>query len=269
MSKLTKTKIEWTDYVWNPVWGCQSNCPYCYARKIAKRFAKSIAKKEYQGYEYKGVIHITDFEKWIKLFAPVWIKSNFNREFPKKMSMIFVNSMSDIHWWKEEWMRMVLYKIKKYPQHIFQFLTKFPEVYQKYKFPENCWLGVSIDCIEKPTIKRLDDKGGMEIWTKIDVDDLTHLKSSGYNNLVFASFEPLLNDPEPYLEQYTFAQLDWVIIGAQTNPFRPPKVEWVKKIIKKANEFNIPVFMKPNLKPIWKKKLIQDFPIIDISMSAR
>jgi protein gp37 len=31
---VNKTKIEWTDYVWNPVRGCLYNCPYCYGKRI-------------------------------------------------------------------------------------------------------------------------------------------------------------------------------------------------------------------------------------------
>jgi hypothetical protein len=34
---MQKSKIEWTDYVWNPVTGCLHNCQYCYARKMANR----------------------------------------------------------------------------------------------------------------------------------------------------------------------------------------------------------------------------------------
>lgn len=37
---MNKTKIEWCDRTWNPVTGCLHNCPYCYAKKIAERFAK-------------------------------------------------------------------------------------------------------------------------------------------------------------------------------------------------------------------------------------
>lgn len=35
---MTKTKIEWCDFSWNPVTGCYHGCDYCYARRIATRF---------------------------------------------------------------------------------------------------------------------------------------------------------------------------------------------------------------------------------------
>ena len=37
--KMQKSKIEWCDYVANPVKGvCQDQCPYCYAKRMYKRF---------------------------------------------------------------------------------------------------------------------------------------------------------------------------------------------------------------------------------------
>ena len=119
-------KIGWCDMTFNPVWGCRNNCPYCYARKIAKRFAENIYNKEVEyhkenypvfGWGDKEIRPIFDFK-------PVFLESNFNKPFPKKPSRIFVNSMSDIAYWKPEWMKKVLNKIKDYPQHQFLFLTK-------------------------------------------------------------------------------------------------------------------------------------------------
>lgn len=139
--KMLKTKIDWCDYTWNPVWGCLMGCPYCYARKISKRFVKKIIEKEMNflnNYcEFCGFDYFSKLQK----FEPTFIWSNFQKEFPKKNSMIFVNSMSDISFWEDEWMNKVLWKIKEYSQHIFMFLTKDTSIYADYDFPENCWLG--------------------------------------------------------------------------------------------------------------------------------
>jgi DNA repair photolyase len=38
---MNKSKIEWTDFTWNPVTGCtkiSEGCKNCYAERIAKRF---------------------------------------------------------------------------------------------------------------------------------------------------------------------------------------------------------------------------------------
>ena len=116
---MNRTKIDWCDHTWNPVWGCLNNCPYCYARKLAKRFG--------------------DAE-----FKPAWKQKNFDKPFPKKPSRIFVNSMSDIRWWAMRWTNDVLNKIADHPWYTFLFLTKYPYIYSEYLFPSNCWLGVSV-----------------------------------------------------------------------------------------------------------------------------
>ena len=41
---MSKTKIDWCDEVWNPVWGCSFSCPFCYARKFAYRFGGQVAR---------------------------------------------------------------------------------------------------------------------------------------------------------------------------------------------------------------------------------
>ena len=40
---MNKTKIEWSDYTWNPITGCtkiSDGCRNCYAHEWAKRFNK-------------------------------------------------------------------------------------------------------------------------------------------------------------------------------------------------------------------------------------
>jgi protein gp37 len=115
---MHKTKIDWCDFTWNPVWGCLNSCPYCYARATANRWGIS--------------------------FEPHWRERNFNRAMPKVPSRIFVNSMSEIAYWQPEWWTRVIERIQENPQHKFLFLTKKPEVYFDRLFPENCWLGLTV-----------------------------------------------------------------------------------------------------------------------------
>ena len=39
---MNKSLIEWCDFTWNPVTGCQHGCPYCYATKQANRFSGNV-----------------------------------------------------------------------------------------------------------------------------------------------------------------------------------------------------------------------------------
>ncbi|MFZ4617907.1 MAG: DUF5131 family protein [Rectinemataceae bacterium] len=127
---MNKTRIEWCDMTYNPVWGCTFGCPYCYARGTAKRWGKQIAGRDD--------------------FVPTFIERNFRREFPKEPSRIFVNSMSDIADWEPEWMRKVLARIEEAPRHAFLFLTKRPVVYGGWTFPKNAWMGVTATSGEAP-----------------------------------------------------------------------------------------------------------------------
>lgn len=115
---MTRTKIEWCDYTWNPVAGCTGSCPYCYARKMAHRFHRD--------------------------FTPHWVERNFERKFPHDPSMIFVNSMSDVAEWDDKWSLRVFKRIEENPEHLFLFLTKRSEKLGWYNRPSNVLLGASV-----------------------------------------------------------------------------------------------------------------------------
>lgn len=120
---MNRTKIEWTDYTWNPVVGCKNKCYYCYAKKIHDRFSKTPYDKI--------VLHHNRLEQPLKV---------------KKPSKIFVGSMTDLFapWMHKSYVYYILDIVKKCPQHTFQFLTKTPSKYFDYKFPKNCWLGTTV-----------------------------------------------------------------------------------------------------------------------------
>ena len=111
---MNKTKIEWTNWTWNPVVGCKHNCWYCYGKRIAKRFFK-----DNPNYEPK--------------FYPERLKEPYTL---KKPSKIFVCSMADLFgdWVKMNWIERVIKVVKENPQHTFQFLTKNPKRYLEFEF---------------------------------------------------------------------------------------------------------------------------------------
>ncbi|WP_457753933.1 DUF5131 family protein [Thermococcus sp.] len=221
---MNRTKIEWTDFTWNPVVGCynyisENACrvgKHCYARKIAKR-QKHRCKKCYR---FEPHIHPERLAEPYKL---------------KKPSRIFVCSMGDLFgdWIPKEWIKLIIKVAEENPQHIFQFLTKNPKRYRKFKFPDNCWLGTTVN-------HYLDSyRAGY----------LTKLKGK---NIKFISFEPLYSEIQVLPEN-----IDWIIIGAQTNPTLQPKKEWVDSLITLARKIGAAVFLKNNLN--YPRK-IQEFP---------
>ena len=238
-----KNKIGWCDMTFNPVWGCLNNCEYCYAKKVSKRFWKTINDNEYaMRCIIQGATILRpdkEYEKYIdnlKNFKPEFLYSQYHKIFPKKPQHIFVGSMSEIYYWKDEWIERVIEKVKEYPQHTFQFLTKFPQVYYLYDFPKNCWLGTT-------AVNMLDTIGEAKI-------------KLGYIN--FISIEPLMDwIYVDYLKNY-----NWVIIGAETGNRKGkviPKREWIEDIVNYCRYKDIPVYLKDSLKNIYPVE-IKEFP---------
>ena len=250
-----KNKIGWCDITWNPVWGCLNNCEYCYARKIAKRFWAVMLEKEFYYYYYDK-----EHPNWVWTglegeytgmdeFKPVFLKSQFNKKFPKNPQRIFVGSMSEIAHWEKEWIEKVIEKTKEYSQHTFQFLTKFPGVYSKYDFPNNCWLGTTV----------------------VNNDELYKMDFVYANRIKFISIEPILEKiDERYIEyintgnffNIVYQKINWVILGAESGNRRGkiiPKKEWIEDIVECCKDNNIPVYLKDSLKEIYLVE-IKEFP---------
>ena len=221
-----KTNISWCDMTANPVWGCLNTCPFCYARKIARRFGKTEDQKS---------------------FVPTWMNRNYSKAYPEKPQFVFVNSMSDIAFWKDTWIELTLKKIREFPQHTYCFLTKNPECYARFQAaPSNCWFGVTItDQVAMDRFGRLFYRG----WTdrRSDLFDP--------NRKIFFSVEPLLG--EIFLGLYS----DWLIIGAETGNRKGrviPQQVWIDNILNDCELMGVPVWMKDSLKDIYHGDLIQD-----------
>ncbi len=223
---MNKTKIEWTDYTWNPVTGCLHNCSYCYMQRMVKRGI----------YDMKPAFH----EK--RLRSPIDVK---------EPSKIFVSSTGDLfgNWVPDAWIELVLDIVRKCPQHTFQFLTKNPKRYREFVFPQNCWLGTTIDG-EKKTINNGHDL----------VNVLTNNGTHQTKNLTFISFEPLLCDVWNKLQniEIMLDHIDWIIIGADSNHgAKKPEQKWIEKLIEYADNNGIEVWIKNNFNCIHH---IKNFP---------
>ena len=272
---MNNTRIDWCDSTWNPVTGCKGGCDYCYARSIANRFG---------GWTTGGVKTTQNFfsdppvldsplllerksGKVVKAPYPFAFTPTFHRyrlEEPLKKQKgqnIFVGSMSDLfgRWVPTKWIVEVLDICRKAPQHNYLFLTKFPERYVELDHlallphEENFWYGATITNAKQ--MKRAADSIGQ----------LPQEVRS------FFSMEPLMEDvarSEAWEMSYNDAYANWIIIGAMTGPgseSQQPCREWVERIVDDAkNELSpfypIPVFMKDNLRKVWGRDLIQEFP---------
>jgi protein gp37 len=264
---MNKTKIEWVKnpdgtqgYTWNPITGCLNGCSYCYARKLANtRLKERYLANTNLTPDYLAMQHALNrdaVEPFQNPFYPRFWPERLEQPFEIRGSMgIFPCDMSDLfgisipHHWTEA----VLNVIKIAEQHRFYLLTKQPQNLKKFSpFPDNCWVGVSATdhdayCKSLHKIKEIEAK------------------------VKFISFEPLL---ESQTEQSYYSSsvmvidlkyysISWVIIGAQTKPYKPPKIEWVQEIVEACDNAGIPVFLKDNLRPLAPKQNFGDwfFPL--------
>lgn len=219
------SKIEWTDTTWNPVWGCEHKCSYCYAKDMARRFGERTATKEA---EYLNIPLTPEFIDQVKYFKPTLLRHVLTKKLPKKPKMIFIDSMSDPAFWKEDWIKLILDKISEYPQHIFQILTKDPHCYIRFPYiPKNLWIGVT--CTNQA-----------EYNYRVPI--LCSIK----NCIKFVSLEPLQG--RIVINMHIVEKenkLDWVIVGGQTGyDSKAARVQWVDSIQKQCKAINIPFFFK-------------------------
>jgi protein gp37 len=201
-------KIDWTDATINPVVGCTHGCDYCYARRQAKRRKHSCSLC----YDFIPHPHLERLDKLN------------SRQKPKK---IFIDSMWDWNCKDNRlyWMNTILEKIRECKQHTFQILSKFPQGYKNYDFPENVWIGGTID-------------------TQARSNSILNALKEANASVKFISFEPLLENLDVDLQG-----INWIIIGADSRvgADKPP-MEWADNLIIQAKKLNIPVFVKENYK---------------------
>ena len=245
---MHRSKIEWVlnpdnktlGKIWNPITGCLNGCEYCYARRLAN----GRLKHRYWANDNLAPTPRDLVNYSLDPFYPrFWEDRLYEPCHIKKPSGIFTVDMGELFgdWIPEEWQKLVFSVIEACPQHRFYLLTKQPQNLIKFSpFPDNCWVGVTAtdDLSYGQAIRGLSE---IEATTK------------------YISFEPLLESPA--VVHLTYGEIvNWIIIGAQTKPYKPPEISWVKEIIEAADKASIPVFLKDNLKPLLGDNLRQELP---------
>jgi len=229
---MQKTKIEWTDYVWNPIKGfCPNDCWYCYAKRIYQRFRWDPKIR----YELDDLRIIHDLKG--KEYSKIFVCSTFELFHPITNTLLFpLTEGSDM-----TYRDMIFSIIKDNPQHTFQILTKFPQNIDR-EMPDNVWLGTTVT-------------------NQIDLSRITHIELIKAKKR-FVSFEPLLGYINWEGFRLEFSSLDWIIVGQLTGHGKKynPQKYWINQIKFYAGYYGIPLFMKNNLKEIWGEPLIQEFP---------
>lgn len=238
---MGKSKIEWTDRVWNTVTGCSKispGCDNCYAERMSKRFAETW------GLPADDPFKVTLYPE--RLEQPLrWTKP----------SKVFVCSMADLFHddVSFEFTHEIWDVMKSCPQHTFLVLTKRPEkmkealerIYSLQRFGwakgfwNHVWLGVTAENQEQAD-KRIP------ILLQISAAKR------------FVSVEPMLSEVKilNYLgeevkwnchgdEISRRTSLDWVICGGESGPgARPMHPDWARSLRDQCKSAGVPFFFK-------------------------
>ncbi len=239
--RLSKSAIEYLDYVWNFASGCTKDCAYCWARKIACRFADRYPN----GFEptiYPEALLSPLHLKKHSIIGCVFMGDLFDPGIDpnKKVEWFLPSGIATVRMALRGW---VFTTIKQCPQHTFLFLTKQAQNLAKWApFPDNCWVGVSVT----------------GYWEYVDACNyLSQIDAK----VKYLSLEPLLSWDKKASYFFNSSGVKWVIIGAQTKPYIAPEVEWVKEIVGAADRAGIPVFLKNSMKAsIYTPDIMADNP---------
>jgi protein gp37 len=207
------TRIEWTEYSWNPVSGCtkiSSGCKHCYAERMAIRLEAMGVDRYRSGFRLKTHPDLLSVPlKW------------------RNPRIIFVNSMSDL--FHEDvpalFIEQVFDVMNRCPQHTFQVLTKrskrLADISKSLNWTHNIWMGVTVE--NSQVVGRIQDLSRCHARVK------------------FISCEPLLEA----IDGLDLDGVNWVIVGGESGPHaRPMKEEWAVSIRDKCLAEGVPYFFK-------------------------
>jgi protein gp37 len=264
-----RSKIEWTDAVWNPVTGCtkvSAGCKNCYAERMATRLAGRA------GYPAEHPFAVT--------LHPERLDEPLHWRQPRR---VFVCSTSDLFHpdVPDEFIDDVFAVAAVCPQHTFQALTKRPVRMVRYlsssaqTFPEaerrDDIAATAFDrFVERPSPSHLgelqfcdsdlliqpDEWPLTNVWLGTSVEDqataderIPHLLRCPAP-VRFVSYEPALGP-------VTFADacndwlndegdsLDWIIAGGESGPkARPAHPDWFRSVRDQCAAACVPFFFK-------------------------
>jgi protein gp37 len=211
----TNENIDWAKWSWNPVTGCKHGCKYCYARDIANH--------RFGGFEPKEHLH--------RLAAPRLTRIPDSKKDEPGIHNVFVCSMADLFgdWVPDEWIEKVLNAVRDNPQWNYLFLTKNPKRLSGIDWPEQAWVGTTVDCQARV-------EPAEEAFKNVNA------------NVKFVSVEPF----QEQLEFHHLDRFDWVIIGGRSKSSGmaagQPESIWVERLVWQARKAKCKVYFKPNLK---------------------
>jgi protein gp37 len=250
------TKIEWAEYTYNLITGCEYDCEYCFAKRLAKAQSGDIRRHKAMKDIYTEINGCYDLSTPIRDengriveypfgSAPTLHRYKTNDYKPVRESRrVLVNAISDgfSDSIPDEWIRFTFDACAATPQHYYMFLTRNPKRYAEVELPDgrHYWYGVTIAANR----------------------DLYKIDLLPPDRKTFVNFEPLMENI--FLSPEDLKGINWITIGSMTGKVKNKVVakrEWVEPIIELANEMEVPVFMRDSLGAIMgEDAMIQEYP---------
>lgn len=275
---MPKTKIEWTEYSWNPVTGCtpiSEGCQNCYARRMANRLRGRCGYPKEN--PFKVTLHPERLDEPLKWRKPrkVFVCS-MSDLFHPDVPFHYISNIFDImcswRWPNKEAERIGDESLLEDPGHTYMVLTKRPERVQDWlQWLFEYWPG------DSPVNVNLSAEGhfGRHIWFGVTAENqrraderipiLLQIPAA----VRFISVEPMLGPIRlqrdwlmcPGGAEYGHGmsltrvhaggccdrhpRIHWVICGSESGPnHRKTKIEWIRDLREQCISANVPFFLK-------------------------
>lgn len=228
---MNKTTIEWTDYTWNPVTGCNkvsAGCKNCYAENVATRFWGDRDFTEVQMHEDRLNEAFKNAKRW-------------------QHKKVFVCSMSDLLHEKVStgFIIRVFRRMESLSDTIFQIVTKRIDrlltdkvLLEQLKFTPNIWIGVS--CENQATA---DERIPLLLQIPAAVRFLSCEPLLGKIDIVKHLWYPDPNGSPTDLIPMNL--IHWVIAGGESgHKARPMHPDWARSLRDQCASANVPFFFK-------------------------
>jgi protein gp37 len=261
------SRIEWTEYTWNPLRGCSrisEGCRNCYAERTATRYSApglafhGFAVRTSDGPRWTGRVELVEG----KLLEPLSLKAP---------ARVFVNSMSDLFHEAVPFdvIDRIFAVMAMRPDLTFQVLTKRADRMREYMTDhashESVLAGMIALAAEKVRVSALERfvkaiSGGYKtfppdnVWLGVSVEDqpsadgrIPQLLDTPAA-LRWLSVEPLLGPVTlhaPGALGRSVWNVDWIVAGGESGPdARPCDPRWIRTLRDEAAGAEIPFFFK-------------------------
>jgi len=259
---MPANRIESTQIAWSPITGCKGKCPYCEARRVAKRFgghdpgdgtkttrnpgpAPAVLRERLTISTKHGVQRAAAFPFG---FEPTLHAYRLDKPAPGAApETVFVCPAADMFgaWVPDGWIEAVFGACARHPQHRYVFLTRNPGRYAE--------LRESGKLLEGPDVWY-----GSAVTSPADrIEPL-----AGHGSRAFLSADPLRADVGAAIHE-TGAGIGWVVVGAEAGARRGavrPKKGWVADVVGACRELGIPLYMKGSVLPFWDGAPVRELP---------